>query len=179
MTLEIWNAGKCAKNAWLITSEVRENMKKAKKRKMTLDVMMNLKVAGKRKITLNVMTNLKVAGKMTKAVVASIAKSIAIAAAETGSAKKSAICAWKSSTEVKMSLKEVGMRKTTLDGMNPKEAGKRTKAVVAAGVVAEDVMVEDVMVEDVKAADVVAATDLNYETSTIDNKFQLTWLSQF
>merc|ERR1719330_2191112 len=121
-------------------------------RKITLDVMMNLKEAGMRRITLDVMTNLKEAGKRTKAVVAAIAKSIAIAAEETGSAKKSAICAWKSSSEVTMSLKEGGMRKMTLDGvMNPKEAGKRKKAVVAAGVVAEDVMVEDV-----KAADVVA-----------------------
>ena len=156
-----------------ITLDVMMNRKEARKR--TKDVMTNPKEAG--------MTNPKEAGRRTKAVVAATAKIIAIAAAETGSAKKSAINAWKSSSEVTMILKEVGMRKTTLDGMNPKEAGKRTKAVVAAGVVAEDVMVEDVMVEDVKAADVVAdvvaATDLNYETSTIDNKFQLTWLSQF
>merc|ERR1719220_2994641 len=118
-------------------------------RKITLDVMMNLKEAGMRKITLDVMTNLKETGKRTKAVVAAIAKSIAIAAEETGSAKKSAICAWKSSLEVKMSLKEDGM-------MNPKEAGKRTKAVVAAGVMAEDVVVADVVAKAVVAAGVMA-----------------------
>merc|ERR1712156_1136393 len=121
------------------------NLKKVKKRKITLDVMMNLKEAGMRKITLDVMMNLKEAGKRTKAVVAAIAKSIAIAAEEIGSAKRSAICAWKSSLEVKMSLKEDGM-------MNPKEAGKRTKAVVAAGVMAEDVVVADVVAVDVVAA---------------------------
>ena len=74
-TLKIWNAGKCAKNAWLITSEVKENMKKVKKRKITLDVMTNLSKARKR----------------TTGAVAVTAKIIAIVAAETGSAKKSAI----------------------------------------------------------------------------------------
>ena len=138
-TMKIWNAGKCVKIAWLITLEVT-------KKKITLDVMMNRKEARRR--MKDVMTNPKEAGRRTKAVVAATAKIIAIAAAETGSAKKSAINAWKSSSGVMMNLKEDGM-------MNPKEAGKMKKAVVAAGAVAADVVAADVM-----GADVVAATDL-------------------
>merc|ERR1719330_180807 len=74
--------------------------------------------------------NLKEAGKRTKSEVARTAKIIAIAAAETGSAKKSAINAWKSSSEVTMNLKEAWKRKKEVM-MNLKEAGKRTKSEVA------------------------------------------------
>ena len=101
--MKIWNAGICAKIAWLITLEVTKKkitldvmMNRKEARKRTKDVMMNPKEAMKRKK--DVMTNPKEAGKRTKAVVAATAKIIAIAAAETGSAKKSAINAWKSSS---------------------------------------------------------------------------------
>ena len=143
------------------STEVIKSLKEAGKRKKTLDVMTNLKEVGKRKITLDEMMSLNKAKKMTKSVVAATAKIIAIAAAETGNAKKSAINAWKSSSEVKMNLKEDGKRKITLgEMMSLNKAKKRMKGVVAAGAVAVNVEAAGVV-----AVDVVAATDLKFETS--------------
>ena len=106
---ETGSVKKSAINAWMsftevmkrkMTLDVMKNLKEVGKRKITLDVMTNLKEAGKRKITLDAMTNLNKAKKRTKGVVAATAKIIAIAAAETGCAKRCATIAWMSFLEV-------------------------------------------------------------------------------
>ena len=98
--VETGSVKKSAINAWMSSTEVMKSLKETGKREMTLDVMKNLKEVGKRKITLGAMTNLNKAKKRTKGVVAATAKIFAIAAAETGCAKRCATIAWMSFLEV-------------------------------------------------------------------------------